>query len=274
MTSCDFRVDRDIAVLTLRHPPVNALCLALRRSLVECFARIAVDTGIAAAVLHGAGRGFCAGGDRSEFGTPAAVTRPTLSLDVLDALESCGKPVVAALHGFALGGGLELALACSARVAVADTRIGLPEVGIGLMPLSATQRLPRILGIEAAAQMMLGAKVLEARSLAGTRLFDALVDDAAQLPARATALARTLTAAPARPVRDWPWPEAEPAQALQAVLRSHPVAACTPAQRAVLQALRAAVEAHDFQAGLDRAQQIFDELGGTRRAFDPRDRVY
>lgn len=268
---CGFRLEHGIAVLTLRHPPVNALSLALRRALVECFARIRADAAIAAAVLHGAGRGFCAGGDRSEFGTPAAVTRPTLSLDVLSTLESCGKPVVAALHGFAVGGGLELALACSARVAAADTQVGLPEVGIGLMPLSATQRLPRILGIEAAANMMLGAEVVPAGSLADTALFDAVVEDAGDLPARAAALARSLAAAPARPVRERPWPDPDPARALRAVLQRYPVDACTPAQRAVLQALRAAVEAPDFQSGLDRAQQIFDEHGGNRRAFTPRD---
>src|SRR5512144_1435693 len=106
--------DGAIAVLTLAHAPVNALNLALRRALYDFFTTVRSDASVAAIVVQGAGKGFCAGGDRTEFGTPDANARPTLSRDVLDVIERCGKPVVAALHGFAVGGGFELALACSA----------------------------------------------------------------------------------------------------------------------------------------------------------------
>ena len=81
---------------------------------------------------NSAGKGFSAGGDKSEFGKPEASARPTLSRDVLAAVEDCGKPVVAAVHGFAVGGGLEFVLACGTRISVANARVGLPEVGIDL----------------------------------------------------------------------------------------------------------------------------------------------
>ncbi len=165
-----------VACLALHYPPVNALGLELRRALVETLARVDADPSISAVVLHGAGKGFCAGGDRTEFGTPAATTRPTLSRDVLSRIEACRKPVVAALHGFAMGGGLELALACHARIAVASARVGLPEVGIGRFPLSGSQRLPRLLGVERAAEWMLRAETMAASHPDATLLFDRIVE--------------------------------------------------------------------------------------------------
>lgn len=254
-----------VTVISLTHPPVNALSLPVRQDLAAAFAALRGDTAVEAVVLQGSGAGFCAGGDTTEFGTPAATCRPTLSRDVLDAIEACGKPIVAALHGFAVGGGLELALACDVRVALSDTKIGLPEVRLGVIPLSGTQRLPRLLGLAAAAEMMLEGSVTNAGALADTALFDRVVATHEELLEAALQLARS--AAIVRPVRvrDRPIPDAEPHEVLRRIRRSRLESRLTDAQLSVLAALSAAVESVDFQSGLDRAQQLFDELGGARR---------
>jgi enoyl-CoA hydratase len=258
-----------VALIALDHPPVNALCLELRRQLVATFDELRDDSAIHAVVVHGAGRGFCAGGDRSEFGTPAAGCRPTLSREVLRAVEDCGKPVVAAMHGFAVGGGLELALACDARIAVANTRVGLPEIRLGVFPLSGTQRLPRLLGLTRAAELMFDASVLDAAAPTVSALFDRVVETREDLLPAAIELARS--AARARPprIRDRPIPGADPAAELRLLKCRHPRDQCNDAQRALLDALAAAVESLDFQAGLDEAQRLFDALGGDRRPVRP-----
>ena len=251
-----------VARLALRHPPVNALRLELRRALVETLERVDADASVEAVVLHGAGKGFCAGGDRTEFGTPAAGARPTLSRDVLTRIEACRKPVVAAIHGFAMGGGLELALACHARVAVASARAGLPEVGIGRFPLSGSQRLPRLLGVERAAEWMLRAETMAAAHPDAAPLFDRIVEQEDELLPAALELARSATHVPPQLLRHRAFPEADPLAALRRVEDRYTGRELSPAQRALLAALRAAVEATDFQAGLDRAQVLFDELVG------------
>jgi 3-hydroxyacyl-CoA dehydrogenase len=262
------RRDGTVAVLTLAHPPVNALSLALRRALFDFFVAARSDTSIAAVIVHGAGKGFCAGGDRTEFGTPDANQRPTLSRDVLDAVERCGKPVVAALHGFAMGGGLELALACTARVAVADTRVGTPEVSIGVFPLSATQRLPRVIGVARASMFMLAGASVAASDPTMAGCFDRLVSSEGELLQAANDLAHACIAAPLIPLRSRPMP-GDPVAELRAVIERCPEETLSPAQSALLRAVRAALEAASFQSGLDRAQALFDELGGTRRPSPP-----
>lgn len=256
----EHRREDEIAVVALAHPPVNAFGLRLRCELVETFARLAADDRVRGIVVHGAGQGFSAGGDRTEFGKPAAAARPTLSRDVLSALESCGKPVVAAIHGFAIGGGLEFALTCDARVATADSRVGLPEVTLGRFPLSGTQRLPRLLGVAVAAEWILRGETVQASSPAIAPVFDRIVADPDDLLPVALDTARTLMRSPRNRVRDRPFPDADPRASLRQVLRQHPAETCTAPQRAALEALQAAVEAVDFQAGLDRAQVLFDEL--------------
>jgi enoyl-CoA hydratase len=143
-----YRVENGVSVVTIEHPPVNGLGHSVRHGLKTAFDTARIDGRVGAIVLTGAGRGFSAGGDIREFGTLAATAAPALSLDVHPVIEGSEKPVVAAIHGFAIGGGLETALVCHYRIVAADARIGLPELKLGVIPLSGTQRLPRVLGMD------------------------------------------------------------------------------------------------------------------------------
>lgn len=261
----DLRYEERTAVLTLEHAPVNALCLGLRRALVAAFATLGTDAAIDAIVIRGAGNGFCAGGDRKEFGTTAANERPTLSRDVLGAVRACGKPAIAAMHGFAVGGGLELALACNARVAVADTRLGLPEVNIGVFPLSGTQRLPRLVGLERAADLIMTGALDRADSGAMAGVIDRIVATFEDLLPVALQVARRCASERAPGAGERPFPDPDPRATLARILQRYPAATCSPPQRAALEAITAAVQAPDFQSGLDQAQLLFDALGGNRR---------
>jgi 3-hydroxyacyl-CoA dehydrogenase len=260
--SLEYRCAGGVAFIAIDAPPVNAFGLPLRRALVDAFVRLRQDDAVRAVVVHGHGKGFSAGGDRSEFGRPEASARPTLSRDVLAAVESCGKPVIAAIHGFAVGGGLEFALACGARVAVASARIGLPEVTIGRFPLSGSQRLPRLVGIERAAEWMFRAETTRASDPRAALLFDRLVDRDEELLAAAAELALTATHSTLVPVRERPFLDADPSGAIRDVAARYVTDASPPAQRALLAALQAAIDAPDFQSGLDRAHVIFDALTG------------
>lgn len=140
--------DGTIAVLVIENPPVNAISIAVRRELLEMIERVRTDPNVDAAVLMGRGSTFVAGADLREMELP--LEAPHL-LDVIVAIENCGKPVVAALHGAVLGGGLEVALGCDARLASFGTRLGLPEVTLGIIPgAGGTQRLPRLVGLPSA----------------------------------------------------------------------------------------------------------------------------
>ncbi|MGO9037775.1 MAG: 3-hydroxyacyl-CoA dehydrogenase NAD-binding domain-containing protein [Steroidobacteraceae bacterium] len=155
MTETTVRADRHngIAVLTIDHPPVNAMALPVRAALLEAVIAADEDDQVAAIVIRGGGRHFVAGADIREFG---AEPRAPLLNDVLLRLEASSKPVIAALHGSALGGGLELALACHYRIASSGASFGLPEIRLGLLPGSGgTQRLPRLVGPRDALSLML-----------------------------------------------------------------------------------------------------------------------
>src|ERR1700710_577135 len=129
-----------IAIVTVNSPPVNALSAAVRRGIFESVKSAAADPEVQAIVLTCAGRTFIAGADIPEFDTPP---QPPGLADVISERENCPKPTIAAIHGTALGGGLEVALGCHFRVAVKDARLGLPEVKLGLLPgAGGTQRLP------------------------------------------------------------------------------------------------------------------------------------
>lgn len=149
-----------VAVITIDNPPLNAGSTAIRAGLVAALARLAADDGARAAILAGAGKTFMAGSDLTEFGKP--INRPTLP-EVIAAIEDCPKPVIAAIHGVALGGGLELVLGCDARVAEAGTTVGLPEVTLGMIPgAGGTQRLPRLAGLAAALELAATGRRIEA----------------------------------------------------------------------------------------------------------------
>jgi 3-hydroxyacyl-CoA dehydrogenase len=191
------RADRvgQVAVLVIDNPPVNALGHAVRAGLVEHLAAAIADPGVAAIVIRAEGRTFPAGADIREFGKPA---QPPLLPDVCDAVEASPKPVIAALHGTALGGGLELALAAHVRIALDGAQLGLPEVSLGLLPgAGGTQRLPRLIGPEAALVMMTGGKPVTAAQAQAMGLIDGVVAD--DLAGSAVALAATLASEGARP---------------------------------------------------------------------------
>ena len=165
-----------VAILTLDNPPVNGLSWATRAAAVAGIDRAQRDPAIVAIVLTGSGRAFCAGADIREFNTPLAARAPTL-WTLLDAIEQSTKPVIAAIHSLALGGGLEMALAAHYRVAARGAQIGLPEVKLGLLPgAGGTQRLPRAVGLETALNMIVSGTPLKSEELANTRLFDRMIE--------------------------------------------------------------------------------------------------
>ena len=146
-----FEVEDGIGLITVDNPPVNALGPGVSEGITAAVERGEADPSVRAMVLMGAGRSFIAGADIRRFGKP----RETPARRSYDALEGSSKPVVAAIHGYALGGGLEHALCCTWRIAVPGAKVGLPEVLIGIIPGGGgTQRLPRLVGPKAALEMI------------------------------------------------------------------------------------------------------------------------
>lgn len=170
------RIERDgaIAVIVIDNPPINAGSAAVRSGLLAAIKTVGHDASIRGAVLIGAGKTFIAGSDLREFDLP--LQEPQLPA-VIAAIETCGKPVVAALHGAALGGGFELALGCDGRIALAGTVVGLPEVTLGIIPgAGGTQRLPRIVGIPAAIRLVASGERLPVAKALALGMVDAVVD--------------------------------------------------------------------------------------------------
>ncbi|MBI05597.1 MAG: 3-hydroxyacyl-CoA dehydrogenase [Rhodospirillaceae bacterium] len=165
-----------VAVLTLDNAPVNGLGLALRTALNKAFRDAMEDAEVTAIVLIGAGRMFSAGADISEFGTPNSMKPPSLP-EIINMIEAAERPIVAAIHGNALGGGLELALGCHYRVAQAGANLGLPEVSLGIIPgAGGTQRLPRVIAVERALDVIVSGKPLKAEKAKELGLVDFLAD--------------------------------------------------------------------------------------------------
>ena len=177
--SANYEVRGTVAVISLDNPPVNGLGHATRLGITTGLDKALADAAVKAVVITGAGKAFSGGADIREFGSPKAMAEPNL-LSVIAAIEASSKPVVAAVHSVAMGGGLELALGCHYRVASAGALIALPEVKIGLIPgAGGTQRLPRVLGVENALNMIVSGEPVKSELLAmvpGQTLFNKMID--------------------------------------------------------------------------------------------------
>jgi len=195
------RFDRveGVGVVTLDNPPVNAFSLSQRIGVREALTNGLQDPDIQAFVICGSGRMFSAGADIREFDTGVAAESPTLP-ELISLIEDSPKPVVCALHGTAVGGGCELSLACHSRVAVTGTRIGLPEVTLGIVPgAGGTQRLPRLIGVLPALDAIVSGKPMIAERALELGLIDELTDDSDELLKISVSVARRLAIEPGPP---------------------------------------------------------------------------
>jgi 3-hydroxyacyl-CoA dehydrogenase len=260
MSKAGTEVKDGIVVLKLDNPPVNSLGLELRQALVEGIDKANADSAIEAIVLIGSGAGFSGGADIREFGTPRAGAQPNL-LTLISTIEDSPKPVIAAIGGVCMGGGLELALGCHYRVGSAGAKIALPEVKLGLLPgAGGTQRLPRLIGAEAAVNMIASGATVASEKLRGTPLFDAFAEG--DLLDAAVAFARRVVAEKMglKRVRD-----------LKVVMPNHEaffqfarntvkaVAGRYPAPVSCVEAVSAAFD-RPFAAGLKRERELFAAL--------------
>ena len=253
-----------VALLSLDHAPVNSLSHPMRQALWDALEAADADPSVHSIVIAGAGRGFCAGGELSELRSPIQQARPGISNDLLPRIEVCSKPVIAAVHGFAIGGGLELALACHYRVAQRGARIALPEIKHGVLPPSGSQRLPRAIGVARSLALIIGAEAVPAEQFADTSLFDHICDDdvvgaalefAAQLEPTGSP-ATVLLRYRARPLED-PGAHAAIAAWRQKLWL---LADAREAVRCCIEAVEYGVTAADFNAGLLAAKQLHDRL--------------
>lgn len=248
-----------VAVVTIDHPPVNALAHPVRSALLAAIESADADGSIKAIVILGAGKHFVAGAEIREFDAPPKV--PLLN-DVLLRVEACSKPVIAALHGQALGGGFELALASHYRCAASDTKLGLPEINLGLLPGSGgTQRLPRLIGAKVALDMMLSGESIGVDRARALGVIDRLLDDRDYV-ADAAAYARQLVAsgAPPRRLRDLPVPAAESMDSLARAALEQMPAKHKPLEAAsrIARSVEAAVSM-PFEQGLALSRMLFEE---------------
>ena len=177
--SASYEVRGGVAVITIANPPMNGLSHEVRRGVADGLDKASADAKVNAIVLTGAGKAFSSGADIKEFGSPKALAEPNLP-SLIRMVEASTKPVVAAVHSVAMGGGLELALGCHYRVAAPGTQVALPEVKLGLIPgAGGTQRLPRVLGVEPALNMIVSGEPVKSELLAalpGQKLFDRIID--------------------------------------------------------------------------------------------------
>jgi len=252
-----YRLEGDIGVIGVNYPPVNALGQGVREGLINCLRQGLEDDQAKALVVIGEGRTFPAGADIREFGKPPA--GPALP-DVINEYESSDKLVVAAIHGTALGGGLEVALGCDYRVALDSAKVGLPEVKLGLLPgAGGTQRLPRLVGAKAAMDMIVGGNPVKAKDAFKVGIVDDVVSG--DLLEGALAYARKLVAdnAPLRKIRDLDVKKEE------ADLFSNYEKSIARKQRGFkapfhcIKAVQAAVEL-PFEDGMKRERELFAEL--------------
>ena len=176
MTLVRYEVSDDVAVITVDNPPVNALSPGVPGGIIDGLRQANSDSSISAVVLIGEGRGFIAGADIRYFSKPWPEGEPRLG-GVIEGIETSSKPVVAAIHGHALGGGLELAMCCHYRVIVPQARVGQPEVKLGIPPgAGGTQRLPRLAGVRAALDMIVSGDPVTAHKSVSLGICDQLIE--------------------------------------------------------------------------------------------------
>ena len=252
-----------VAVITLNNPPVNGLGFATRSAIVAGVQQAQDDPSIKAIIIMGAGKAFSGGADIREFNTPKALQEPSLHT-VIKVIENSEKPVVAAIHAVAMGGGLELAMGCHYRIALAGAQIALPEVKLGILPgAGGTQRLPRVVGLETALNMIVSGTSVSSEKLAGTKLFDQMIEG--DLLAGALTFAKKIAdARPLPKVRDikitYPNPDGYLQFARNAV---RTVAGPFPAPLKCIDAIAAAISSKNFDDGLKIERDLFIELVQT-----------
>jgi 3-hydroxyacyl-CoA dehydrogenase len=264
-----YHVEDNLALIGLASTPVNALGQPLRAAIFDACERAASDPAVSAIIVHGANGLFCAGADISEFGLPGSFAAPSLP-DLLLRLTQIDKPLIASIDRFALGGGLELALACGYRISAADSRLGLPEINLGLLPgAGGTQRLPRLIGAEPALEMMISGQPVSAGRALELGLIDRLLGDGECLLDGARHFAGELIreGAPARPAER----HANPAAALPDGYFTDYRASHEPrwknrlAPRLVLAAVESACVL-PLQAGLQREVALFKEAEASTQS--------
>ncbi len=251
-----YSVEDGIALVRIVNPPVNALSAAVRAGLVEAARRATDDPAVVAMVIAAEGRTFIAGADITEFGKPPV---PPILPHAIAALEDVPKPVVAAIGGAALGGGLEVALGCHARIAAPAARLGLPEIKLGLIPgAGGTQRLPRLIGAVAALRLMTDGSPIDAAAALALGMIDAIAEGDL-LPA-AIARARALAASAAAPRRSRDATSLGPREAFEAeaaaLLGRH---ADNPSVAAAIEAVRACYSV-PFEQGMEQERAAFRRL--------------
>ncbi len=260
--TAEYKVQDGVAVITLSNPPVNGLGHSTRLGIVEGMVKAGDDPSVKAIVITGAGKAFSGGADIREFNTPKATQEPTLHA-VIKAVESSGKPVVAAIHSVAMGGGLELALGCHYRVAAPGAQIALPEVKLGILPgAGGTQRLPRAIGLEPALNMIVSGTAIPSEKLSKSGLFDQMVEG--DLMAGAIDFALKAAAEGKLPkVRDRKIEHDNPQGFLQFARNTvAAVAKNFPAPGKCVDAVQAAVEKR-FDDGIKFERDLFIELVNT-----------
>ena len=258
-----YEVADTVALIALDNPPVNALSLDVRRGIAASLSQAEADPNVDAIVLIGSDRAFCGGADIGEMGKAQASEEPILPSVIL-ALESSSKPVVAAIGGVCMGGGLELAMGAHYRIASRDANLALPEVKLGLLPgAGGTQRLPRAIGLEKSIDFILGGNPATAEEFGNTQLIDHRADK--DLASEAIDFARQLVAvrAPLRRLSDLKVDDTEAARLLDAVRgRVAATAIHYPAPAKIVDCLQAAVDM-PFRAGLRFERERFLELRET-----------
>lgn len=256
-----YEVRSGIACLILDYPPVNTLDHPVRLALSTCLERAALDASVQAIVIQGQGRMFCGGANIAAFETDG-LAEPTLHDTINRQIETSTKPIIAAIHGTALGGGLELALSCHYRVWQAKTRLGLPEITLGFMPgAGGTQKLPRAVGLEAALNLILSGKIVPIETLASTGLADAVVPAGEDFTAAVLRFAQEhATVRPLPRLRDQQVNDPDAEALLQFARRNLGRRKAFPGSMAAIDAIAKSVDGTSFEEAMQHEFTVFHDL--------------